>query len=87
MRERLFANMARTLKPSGTLVLQGYTAKQLQYRTGGPPVRSHLYTNSLLRTAFKAMRILELREYEAEIAEGNGHSGRSALIGMVAQRR
>ena len=87
MRERLFANMLRTLKPGGTLVLQGYTPKQLQYRTGGPPVKSHLYTKSLLRTAFRAMRILELREYEAEIAEGSGHSGRSALIGMVAQRR
>lgn len=31
--------------------------------------------------------ILELREYEAGLSEGPGHSGRSALIGMVAQRR
>ena len=31
--------------------------------------------------------ILELREYEADLSEGPGHSGRSALIGMVARRR
>ena len=31
--------------------------------------------------------ILELREYAADLSEGPGHSGRSALIGMVAQRR
>lgn len=87
MRERLFANMQRTLKPGGTLLLQGYTPQQLKYRTGGPPLRSHLYTKNLLRSAFRSMRILELRQYEAEIAEGCGHRGRSALIGMVAERR
>ena len=87
MRKRLFANMVRTLRPGGTLVLQGYTPKQLEYRTGGPPLRSHLYTQSLLRAAFRAMRITELREYEAQIAEGSGHRGHSALIGLVARRQ
>ncbi|SPE35735.1 Type 11 methyltransferase [Burkholderiales bacterium] len=87
MRERLFANIIKTLKPGGTLVLQGYTPKQLEYRTGGPPLVSHLYTEALLRSAFAALQIVELREYEAEIAEGTGHKGRSALLGMVARRR
>ena len=32
------------------------------------------------------MEILELREYEAELAEGTGHKGRSALIGLVARK-
>ncbi len=87
MRERLFANIKRCLKPGGALVLQGYTPKQLDYRTGGPPHVSHLYTESLLRDAFADLEIVELREYEAELAEGSGHRGRSALIGLVARRR
>ncbi len=87
MRERLFARMALSLVPGGVLVLQGYTPKQLDYRTGGPPLASHLYTPALLRQAFAALDIVELREYEAEVAEGTGHHGRSALIGMVARRR
>jgi 2-polyprenyl-3-methyl-5-hydroxy-6-metoxy-1,4-benzoquinol methylase len=87
MRERLFANIVQSLKPGGSLVLQGYTPKQLEYRTGGPPFASHLYTEVLLRTAFTDLEISEIREYEAEIAEGSGHCGRSALIGMVARRR
>jgi SAM-dependent methyltransferase len=87
MRARLFANMQRCLKPGGVLVLQGYTPKQLEYRTGGPPIASHMYTQDLLREAFAGMDILELREYEAEVAEGSGHRGWSALIGMVARRR
>ena len=87
MRARLFVNIQRCLKPGGTLVLQGYTPKQLEYKTGGPPVASHLYTPELLRDAFAAMEFLELREYEAEVAEGTAHHGHSALIGMVARRR
>jgi SAM-dependent methyltransferase len=85
-RARLFANIVRCLKPGGVLVLQGYTPKQLEYRTGGPPFASHLYTEALLREAFAALTIVELREYEDEVREGTGHSGRSALIGMVARR-
>ena len=87
LRGRLFANVKRTLKPGGTLVLQGYTPKQLDYKTGGPPHASHLYTEALLRDAFADFDVMELREYEAELAEGSGHRGRSALIGMVARRR
>ena len=87
MRERLFANIVRCLKPGGTLVLQGYTPKQLDYRTGGPPLPSHLYTATMLREAFAELDLLELREYEAELAEGSGHRGHSALIGMVGRRR
>ena len=87
LRERLVRRMADSLKPGGTLLLQGYTPRQLDYRTGGPPLVSHLYTPELLREAFAAMDIVELREYDADVAEGSAHCGRSALIGLVARRR
>ncbi|MFO1266819.1 MAG: class I SAM-dependent methyltransferase [Rubrivivax sp.] len=87
LRQRLFANMVRALKPGGLLLLQGYTPKQLEYRTGGPPILEHLYTEAMLCEAFAgSAEIIELSEYEAEIHEGTGHSGRSALVGMVARR-
>jgi len=86
LRTRLFERIVAGLKPGGVLVLQGYTPKQLEYRTGGPPILSHLYTEAMLREAFTALQILELRDYEAEVHEGRGHDGRSALIGLVARR-
>ena len=87
MRERLFARMVRALKPGGILILQGYTPKQLEYKTGGPPLVSHLYTEAMLREAFAGMEILELREYEDALTEGKQHFGRSALVGIVARKR
>jgi SAM-dependent methyltransferase len=86
MRERLFSHIVRALKPGGRLVLQGYTPKQLDYKTGGPPILSHLYTAAMLREAFAALRIEELHEYEADLSEGSQHAGRSALIGMLARK-
>ena len=86
LRARIFAGFHQCLKPGGTLVLQGYTPRQLEYRTGGPPIASHMYTPELLREAFAGMEILEMREYEANLAEGTGHRGHSALIGMVARK-
>ena len=86
MRERLFAHMVRALVPGGLLVLQGYTPEQLGYRTGGPPQVSHLYTPQDLRTAFASLEILDLQAYEADLTEGTQHSGRSALVGLVARK-
>lgn len=86
MRERLFTNMVRALKPGGVLILQGYTPRQLDYKTGGPGQLSHLYTADLMREAFKDLRIVELVEYEAELNEGARHAGRSALLGLVATK-
>lgn len=86
MRARLFVNMMRALKPGGLLILQGYTPKQLEYKTGGPGELSHLYTEALLRESFDTMEIVELVEYEAELKEGARHTGRSALVGLVARK-
>lgn len=83
-RPELFANMDRALKPGGQLVLHGYTPKQVEYGTGGPPRADMMYTADMLRDAFPGYDIQRLEEYEAEIHEGRGHAGRSALFDFIA---
>ncbi len=82
----LFDGMKKALRPGGLLVLQGYTPKQLEYRTGGPSALSHLYTPDMLREAFADLHMLHLEEYEDVLDEGLGHRGRSALVGMIARK-
>lgn len=83
-RARLFARMVRALRPGGVLMLHGYTPKQLVYGTGGPKAVENLYTEALLREAFADLEIRVLESYEAELDEGHGHKGLSALIDLVA---
>ena len=83
----LFQRIKDALKPGGYLILQGYTPKQLEYKTGGPSCAENMYTEALLRESFSDMEILHLREHEAFIAEGTKHYGQSALIDLVARKK
>ena len=40
----------------------------------------------MLREAFDDMTILYIAEYNAEISEGTGHKGMSALVDCVARK-
>jgi SAM-dependent methyltransferase len=86
-RECIFASIKRALKPSGLLLIEGYTPKQLEYKTGGPSKVENLYTRALLETSFADLSSLEIREYEAELAEGEHHVGMSALIDLVGRKQ
>ncbi len=85
-RAQVFRGIIDTLAPGGLLLMQGYTPRQLQYGTGGPKQIENLYTGALLREAFAALEIIELREHDSEVREGPGHSGMSALIDLVARK-
>ena len=82
----MFDRIREALRPGGLLLLQGYGPRQLEYRTGGPPILENLYTAAMLQAAFASMEILELREHEEVIEEGTGHRGLSALVDLVARK-
>jgi 2-polyprenyl-3-methyl-5-hydroxy-6-metoxy-1,4-benzoquinol methylase len=86
MRARIFKQVHQTLKPGGLFILQGYTPKQLEYRTGGPSLIEHLYTEEMIRELSQGLEILNIQCYEKELSEGARHTGMSALLGMVAKK-
>ena len=58
----------------------------LAYGTGGPPIEENLYTEAMLAAAFADLAVDRLAAYDAEIVEGTGHVGMSALIDLVATK-
>lgn len=84
-RARMHASMLRALKPGGILIIEAFTPKQLEYRTGGPPVREMLYTAEMLREDFKSGEILHLEETLTDLSEGPYHRGRAAVVRLVAK--
>ncbi len=85
-RLQLFDKMHQTLKPGGTLLIQGYSKEQMQYNTGGPGKLDHLYDENLLLDSFKGYEILDLKTYVQEIQEGRAHSGMSGLLGYIGRK-
>ncbi len=85
-RNAVFASMQSAVTPGGLFLLEGYRPEQVDYKTGGPPRRDHMYTGEWLQRVFAGWDILLLDAYDAEIDEGPAHSGKSALIDLVARK-
>lgn len=85
-RAGVFEGMKSAVRPGGLFLLEGYRPEQVDYGTGGPPRREHMYTRTWLEQLVAGWDVLLLHDYDAVIREGQGHSGISALIDLVARK-
>ena len=83
---QIFEGMKQALRAGGIIFIHGYTRKQIQYGTGGPSNIDHLYEPEMLAEAFADFEIITNEAYEAEVDDGPGHNGLSALIDFVARK-
>lgn len=86
IRERVHAGVVRALAPGGHVVLESYTPRQLGFGTGGPPFEDYLVTAVQLEQEFAGLEFLHLVELEREVVEGTGHTGRAAVVQMLARK-
>jgi SAM-dependent methyltransferase len=84
LRTLLFEWIAEAVAPGGVVLLHGYAPRQVGYGTGGPPFAENMYELPMLHEAFAGWGVVHAADYDAEVDEGAGHSGRSALIDFVA---
>jgi SAM-dependent methyltransferase len=84
---KVLSGLATALKPNGTLLVHGYTPKQVEFGTGGPPNPEHMYTGAMLRDVYQQLDIRLCEAYEDMLDEGSGHSGKSALIDFVGIKK
>jgi len=84
---KVLTGLATAVKPNGTLLVHGYTPKQVEFGTGGPPNPEHMYTEAMLRDVYQHLDIRVCEEYEDMLDEGSGHSGKSALIDFVGIKK
>lgn len=86
LRAEIFAGIERTLRPGGLLLLHGYAPRQIANGTGGPKAPENLYTLDMLSGSFAGLEVLHAADYDAELQEGTGHAGPSALVDFVARK-
>lgn len=85
-RDALWRKMRAATRPGGLIVIHGYTPKQLEFGTGGPPHVANMYTPDNFSEVFEGCEVLVCEEYEAEQHSGSAHVGMSALIDFVARK-
>ena len=86
IRRQVHAQAVRGLRPGGLFVLEAYTPAQLAFDTGGPKSLELLMTLAGLRDELAGLELLIGREIEREVIEGNGHTGRGAVVQILARR-
>jgi SAM-dependent methyltransferase len=87
LRRRIHAQVVTGLRPGGVFVLEAYTPAQLAFDTGGPKNPELLMNETSLRAELAGLEFLVAREIQREVIEGSGHTGRAAVVQMLAQRR
>jgi SAM-dependent methyltransferase len=74
------------LRPGGAFVLEAYAPRQLEFRTGGPPVRDLLMDLDDVKLELEGLCFDIARETERDIVEGRCHNGRGAVTQVLARR-
>ncbi len=86
LRNTIYPRVLSSLKPGGHFILESYTPKQLTFGTGGPPLADYMLTMDLVKSAFGALSFLHAKELERDVIEGPGHTGRAAVLQLLAQK-
>lgn len=86
LRRRVHADVVRGLVPGGVYVLEAYTPAQLAFGTGGPKDPALCMTFAALRGELSGLDFIIGRECERDVIEGTGHTGRAAVVQVLARR-
>ena len=87
LRNTVHRQVVAGLQRGGVFLLEAYTPAQLNYGTGGPKTADLLPTLAELRTELDGLDLVHAVEREREVHEGQGHTGLSAVVDIVAVKR
>jgi len=86
--DRMFLHqqVARTLKPGGILIFEGFHTSQLGKTTGGPGSRELLFDEDIIRSDFAGLEIRLLEQLCVILEEGLFHQGEAKIIRFVGRK-
>lgn len=87
-REAIFKELMGYLRSDGTLIMEVYSTKQLNYQVkgdsfGGPKDIDMLYTTKGIKADFKNLELIELEETEKRLSNNNHNNALSCVIRFV----
>tara|TARA_R110002050_G_scaffold300586_1_gene470633 strand:+ start:5390 stop:5989 length:600 start_codon:yes stop_codon:yes gene_type:complete len=80
--------LASYLKKGGTLILEGFSKKQIETpESGGPKKAEMLFSVKEIKQDFDDFEIMELSEREIVLNEGLYHKGKGSVIRFVGKKK
>ncbi|OGW36707.1 MAG: SAM-dependent methyltransferase [Nitrospirae bacterium GWD2_57_9] len=86
IRKELHRKVVKGLRSGGVFILEAYTPAQLALKTGGPPNEDMMMTLEALRLELEGLEFTHARELERVIVEGKLHTGKGAVVQVVARK-
>lgn len=87
IRKRIHQQVVNGLRHGGVYLLEAYTPNQIAFGTGGPKDASLMPTVELLADELSGLHFDRLLEVTRDVVEGTGHTGRAAVVQVVASRQ
>ncbi len=73
-------------KQKGTIILEGFSRKQIRNNSGGPKKIEMLFSKEELQSDFAELSELKIWEEELHLNEGEYHHGKSSVIRLIGQK-
>lgn len=86
LRRKVHGQIAGALRPGGYLILEAYTPRQLEYKTGGPPNAAMMMSMDILRDEVTGLEFDIAQEVVRDIREGTFHNGTGATVQLLARK-
>jgi SAM-dependent methyltransferase len=83
LRKRVHRAAVAGLRQGGAFILEAYTPRQLELKTGGPPTLELMMTLDVLKEELRGLELVEAREIERAVNEGHFHRGPGAVVQVV----
>ena len=86
LRKNVHRDVVTGLKNGGTLLLEAYTPRQLEFGTGGPPRAEMMMELETLREELAGLEFLHGVELVRNVIEGTNHTGKGSVVQVLARK-
>lgn len=73
------------LKPGASVILEAFSKEQIGHDSGGPKVDALLYDEPMIRSDFRDLKEVSIRNEKVVLDEGRYHRGRAEVIRMIGK--
>lgn len=87
LRKALHRRVVAGLRPGGVLVLEAYRPEQIRYATGGPAAADMMPSLAELRDELEGLEFEHAVEIVRNVSEGKYHTGKGAVVQVLAVKR